>query len=174
MKKKTTVDIYVVMQTHKQYRSFCEVFTSFEEANTKFEELLKYFKLVKRIQPRDWTTKAIPYQIKVSVIEDIILYLCKESKEIEIEDTSTDNDNSVDNIRYFYNKKECIDEMSKFSPFGILYDKIHKRYITVLEVNDEGITTISANHELCTISYFSAKTYFTFLDNRPFGIYEKN
>lgn len=173
MKKKITIDIYVVMQINDKHRSFCYVFTSFEEADAKFEELLKYFKEVKNIQPKGWTTNSIPSQIKVSIIGNITLYLCKESKEIEIEDTSIDNDNSVDNVRYFYNKKECIDEMSKFSPFGILYDKIHKRYITVLEVNDEGITTISANHELCTVSYFSAKIYFTFLDNSPFGIYEK-
>lgn len=175
MKKKTTIDIYSVMQTHTQYRCFCEVFTSFEEADARFKELLKYFKELNKVQPRGWTTETIPSQIKVSVIEDTTLYLCKETKEveIEIEDTSTDNGDSMASIRHFYNKKECIDEMSKFSPFGVLYNKSHKRYVTVLEITDEGITIMSANHEIATISFFSAKSYFTFLDNSPFGISRK-
>lgn len=172
MKKKITIDIYVVMQTNDKHRSFCNVFTSFEEADAKFEELLKYFKEVKNIQPKGWTTNSIPSQIKVSIIGNITLYLCKETKEIEIEQDKS-IDNSTSNLRCFYNKKECIDEMLKFSPFGILYDEINKRYITVLEVCDDGITILSNGNKIITVSYFSAKTYFTFLDNSPFGIYEK-
>ena len=85
MKKKTTIDIYVVMQTHKQYRSFCNVFTSFEEADARFEALLNHYESINKVQPRGWTTETIPSQIKVSIIGDITLYLCKETKEIDIE-----------------------------------------------------------------------------------------
>ena len=176
MKKKIIIDIYTVMQVHKKYRSFCYVFTSFEDANAKFEELLKYFKEVKKVKPEEWITNSIPSQIKVSIIKNIILYLCKETKEIEIEikeDFTKTIDNSTSNLRCFYNKKECIEEMLKFSPFGILYDKINKRYITVLEVCDDGITILSNDNKIITVSYFSAKAYFTFLDNNPFGICEK-
>lgn len=85
MKKKTTIDIYVVMQTHKTHRSFCGVFTSFEEANARFEALLEYFKKFYKVQPKGWTIECLPSQIKVSIIGDITLYLCKETKEINIE-----------------------------------------------------------------------------------------
>lgn len=174
MKKKTTIDIYTVMQVHKEYRSFCNVFTSFEEANAKFEELLNYFKEINKIQPKEWNSKSIPSQIKTFNIGNITLYLCKETKEIEIkEDFTKTINNSVSNFRCFYNKSECIAEMLKFSPFGILYDNANKRYITILEVCDEGITIVSKNNKIITVSYFSAKAYFTFLDNSPFGICEK-
>ena len=76
---KKPIDIYVVMQVHKQYRSFCNVFTSFEEANDRFEMLLAYFEKINETQSRDWTSSNIPSQLKVSVIEDITLYLCKET-----------------------------------------------------------------------------------------------
>ena len=76
---KKPIDVYVVMQVHKQYRSFCNVFTSFEEANDRFEMLLAYFEEINETQSRDWTSSNIPSQLKVSVIEDITLYLCKET-----------------------------------------------------------------------------------------------
>ena len=83
---KKTIDIYVVMQVHKQYRSFCDVFTSFKEANNRFEELFKHFKELNKVTPQGWTTTSIPSQIKVYRIGDITLYLCKESIEIDIKD----------------------------------------------------------------------------------------
>ena len=81
---KKSIDIYVVMQVHKRYRSFCDVFTSFEEANNRFEELLKYFEDVNNVQTKVWSSKDIPSQLKVYVIGDVTLYLCKETKEIDI------------------------------------------------------------------------------------------
>ena len=57
---KKTIDIYVVMQVHKQYRSFCDVFTSFEEANKKFEELFKYFKELMRILLIAYISLSVP------------------------------------------------------------------------------------------------------------------
>lgn len=81
---KKTIDIYVVMQVHKRYRSFCDVFTSFEEANNRFEELLKYFEDVNNVPTKVWSSKNIPSQLKVYVVGDVTLYLCKETKEIDI------------------------------------------------------------------------------------------
>ena len=85
MKKKKTIDIYVVMQVHERYRDFCDVYTSFEEADNRFEQLLKTFEDINNVKAEDWTTPNIPSQIKVSIINDTTLYLCKETKEIDIE-----------------------------------------------------------------------------------------
>ena len=84
MKKKKTIDIYVVMQVHNRCRDFCDVYTSFEEADNRFEQLLKTFEDINNVKAEDWTTPNIPSQIKVSIINDTTLYLCKETKEIDI------------------------------------------------------------------------------------------
>lgn len=81
---KKTIDIYVVMQVHARYRDFCDVYTSFEEADNRFEQLLKTFEDINKVKAEDWTTLNIPSQIKVSIINDTTLYLCKETKEIDI------------------------------------------------------------------------------------------
>ena len=81
---KKSIDIYVIMEVHKRYRSFCDVFTSFEEANNRFEELLKHYEKVKNVPTKVWNSKSIPSQLKVYVIGDVTLYLCKETKEIDI------------------------------------------------------------------------------------------
>lgn len=81
---KKTIDIYVVMQVHERCRDFCDVYTSFEEADNRFEQLLKTFEDINNVKAEDWTTPNIPSQIKVSIINDTTLYLCKETKEIDI------------------------------------------------------------------------------------------
>lgn len=85
MKKKKTIDIYVVMQAHERCRDFCDVYTSFEEANNRFEQLLKTFEDINEVKAEGWTTPNVPSQIKVSIIKSTTLYLCKETKEIDIE-----------------------------------------------------------------------------------------
>ena len=82
---KKTIDIYVVMQVHEQDRDFCDVYTSFEEADNRFEQLLKLFEDINKVKAKGWTTPNVPSQIKVSIIKDTTLYLCKESIEIDIE-----------------------------------------------------------------------------------------
>ena len=85
MKKKNTIDIYVVMQVHERCRDLCDIYTSFEEADNRFEQLLKTFEDINKVKAEGWTTPNVPSQIKVSIIGDITLYLCKETKEIDIE-----------------------------------------------------------------------------------------
>ena len=85
MKKKKTIDIYAVMQVHNRCRDFCDIYTSFEEADNRFEQLLKTFEDINNVKAEDWTTPNIPSQIKASIINDTTLYLCKETKEIDIE-----------------------------------------------------------------------------------------
>ena len=71
-------DVYIVMQVHKNRRSFCDAFASLEKANNRFEELTKYFEDINKVAHRDWTTSSIPSQVRVYIIGDITLYLCKE------------------------------------------------------------------------------------------------
>ena len=95
MKKKKTIDIYVVMQVHERYRDFCDVYTSFEEADNRFEQLLKTFEDINNVKAEDWTIPNVPSQIKASIINDTTLYLCKETKEIDIEVDSNKQSSSI-------------------------------------------------------------------------------
>lgn len=84
MKKKKTIDIYVIMEVHKKYRSFCDVFTSFEEANNRFEELLKSYEYTYDVKANVCNFKGFPSQLKIYIVGAVTLYLCKETKEIDI------------------------------------------------------------------------------------------
>ena len=92
---KKTIDIYTVMQTSKKDRDLCYNFTSFEEANKEFEKLLQMWENVNNIKAKGWTSPAAPYQLKVSRIGDITLYLCKESIEIDIKDDSNKQSSDI-------------------------------------------------------------------------------
>ena len=81
---KKNIDIYTIMQTSEKNRDLCYNFTSFEEANKEFEKLLQMWENVNKVKAKGWTSPAAPYQLKVSRIGDITLYLCKESIEIDI------------------------------------------------------------------------------------------
>lgn len=80
---KKTIDIYTVMQTSKKDRDLCYNFTSFKKANKQFEKFLQMWEKANNVKAKGWTSPAAPYQLKVSRIGDITLYLCKESIDIE-------------------------------------------------------------------------------------------
>lgn len=81
---KKTIDIYTVMQTSKKDRDLCYNFTSFKEANKQFEKFVQMWEKANKVKAKGWTSPAAPYQLKVSRIGDITLYLCKESIEIDV------------------------------------------------------------------------------------------
>ena len=173
MKKKKTIDIYVVMQVHKTHRSFCGVFTSFEEANTRFEILLKNFKKIYKVQPRKWTIECLPSQIKVFIIGDITLYLCKETKEVKIEENIPEPvfENSTveeSNVVPFFSANNCFNETIKHTPFGILKDGLNN-YYTILGITDYGISILDGNHKVSTITFEFANTFLKYTDNTRFG-----
>ena len=90
---KKTIDIYTVMQTSKKDRDLCYNFTSFKEANKQFEKFLQMWEKANNVKAKGWTSPAAPYQLKVSRIGDITLYLCKES--IDIEDNSNKQSSDI-------------------------------------------------------------------------------
>ena len=92
---KKTIDIYTVMQTSKKDRDLCYNFTSFKEANKQFEKFLKMWEKANNVKAKGWTSPAAPYQLKVSRIGDITLYLCKESIGIDIEDDSNKKSSDI-------------------------------------------------------------------------------
>ena len=92
---KKTIDIYTVMQTSKKDRDLCNTFTSFKEANEEFEKLLQMWEKTNKVKAKGWTSPAAPYQLKVSRIGDITLYLCKESIEINIKDDSNKQSSEI-------------------------------------------------------------------------------
>ena len=87
--------IYTVMQTSKKDRDLCYNFTSFKEANKQFEKFLQMWEKANNVKAKSWTSPAAPYQLKVSRIGDITLYLCKESIEIDIEDDSNKQSSEI-------------------------------------------------------------------------------
>ena len=171
MKKKATIDIYVVMQVHNRFRSFCDVFTSFEEADARFEALLKYFKELNKVQPKGWTAKSIPSQIKVSIIGDMTLYLCKETKEIDINKIVSipepifDESNSIS----FFSANNCFTESIKHTPFGMLINK-ENIYLNILDINEYGISIVNDKRKIELISFKEANILFKYADGSPFGI----
>lgn len=168
MKKKATINIYVVMQVHKNYRSFCDIFTSFEEADNRFEELLNYYKHIEKVQPIGWTTETIPYQLKVSIIKDVVLYLCKETKEIDIKIDSKEPIFDEPKFKPFSYADDCIKEMLKHSPFGIVKTK-ENIYCTVLDISEYGITILNDYNKPDRIDFEYASKFIKFLDGSPFG-----
>lgn len=92
---KKTIDIYTVMQTSEKDRALCFNFTSFKEANNQFEKFLKMWEKANKVKAKDWTSPIAPYQLKVSRIGDITLYLCKESIEIDIKDDSNKQSSDI-------------------------------------------------------------------------------
>lgn len=92
---KKTIDIYTVMQTSKKDRDLCFNFTSFKEANKQFEKFVQMWEKTNKVKAKGWTSPAAPYQLKVSRIGDITLYLCKESIEIDIKDDSNKQSSDI-------------------------------------------------------------------------------
>ena len=92
---KKTIDIYTVMQTSEKDRDLCYNFTSFKEANKQFEKFVQMWEKANKVKAKGWTSPAAPYQLKVSRIGDITLYLCKESIEIDIEDDSNKQSSEI-------------------------------------------------------------------------------
>ena len=92
---KKTIDIYTVMQTSKKDRDLCYNFTSFKEANKQFEKFVQIWEKTNKVKAKSWTSPAAPYQLKVSRIGDITLYLCKESIEIDIKDDSNKQSSDI-------------------------------------------------------------------------------
>lgn len=90
---KKTIDIYTVMQTSKKDRDLCYNFISFKEANKQFEKFVQMWEKTNKVKAKGWTSPAAPYQLKVSRIGDITLYLCKES--IDIEDDSNKQSSDI-------------------------------------------------------------------------------
>ena len=92
---KKTIDIYTVMQTSEKDRDLCYNFTSFKEANKQFEKFVQMWEKANNVKAKGWTSPAAPYQLKVSRIGDITLYLCKESIEIDIKADSNKQSSNI-------------------------------------------------------------------------------
>ena len=92
---KKTINIYTVMQTSEKDRDLCYNFTSFKEANKQFEKFLQMWEKANNVKAKGWTSPAAHYQLKVSRIGDITLYLCKESIEIDIKDDSNKQSSEI-------------------------------------------------------------------------------
>ena len=165
---KKTIDIYTIMQASEKDRDLCYNFTSFEEANKEFEKLLQMWENVNKVKAKDWTSPAAPYQLKVSRIGNITLYLCKESIEINIEIDSEEPIFDEPKFRSFFSSYNCFSESVKHSPFGILINK-ENIYLTILDINEYGISVVGDKRKIELISFEDASKLFNYVDGSPFG-----
>lgn len=165
---KKTIDIYTVMQTSEKDRDLCFNFTSFKEANDQFEKFLKMWEKTNNVKAKGWTSPAAPYQLKVSRIGDITLYLCKESIEINIEIDSKEPIFDEPKFRSFFSSYNCFNESVKHVPFGILTNE-ENIYFTILSINNDGISVIGDKGKIDFISFKDASKLFNYVDGSPFG-----
>ena len=165
---KKNIDIYTIMQTSKKDRDLCYNFTSFEEANKEFEKLLQMWENVNKVKAEGWTSPAAPYQLKVSRIGDITLYLCKESIEIDIKVDSKEPIFDEPKFRSFFSSYNCFNESVKHLPFGILTNE-ENIYFTILGINNDGISVIGDKGKIDFISFKDASKLFNYVDGSPFG-----
>ena len=165
---KKNIDIYTVMQTSEKNRDLCYNFISFEEANKEFEKLLQMWENVNKVKAKGWTSPAAPYQLKVSRIGDITLYLCKESIEIDIEIDSNEPIFDEPKFRSFFSSYNCFNESVKHVPFGILTNE-ENIYFTILSINNDGISVIGDKSKIDFISFKDASKLFNYADGNPFG-----
>lgn len=165
---KKTIDIYTVMQTSEKDRDLCYNFTSFKEANKQFEKFLQMWEKTNNIKAKGWTSPAAPYQLKVSRIGDITLYLCKESIEIDIEIDSKEPIFDEPKFRSFFSSYNCFNESVKHVPFGILTNE-ENIYFTILSINNDGISVIGDKGKIDFISFKDASKLFNYVDGSPFG-----
>lgn len=71
----------------------------------------------------------------------------------------------------FKNVNDCMAEMVKHTPFGILKNSSGE-YIPILKYNHGGISVISGCDEIIVETWANALENYTFVDNTPFGIKE--
>ena len=165
---KKTIDIYTIMQISEKDRDLCYNFTSFEEANKEFEKLLQMWENVNKVKAKDWTSPAAPYQLKVSRIGDITLYLCKESIKIDIKVDSEEPIFNEPKFRSFFSSYNCFSESIKHTPFGVLINK-ENIYFTILDINEYGISVVGDKRKIELISFEDASKLFNYVDGSPFG-----
>lgn len=71
----------------------------------------------------------------------------------------------------FKNVNDCMTEMVKHTPFGILKNRSGE-YVPILKYNHGGISVISGCDEIIVETWANALEDLTFVDDTPFGIKE--
>lgn len=68
----------------------------------------------------------------------------------------------------FRSKEECMEELQKHSPFGVIRSIIGKEYYTITYIGNDSIRTNDGSYSFDTVF-----DWYTFYDRSPFGIKEK-
>lgn len=71
--------------------------------------------------------------------------------------------------RPFKDAKECLEEMQKHQPFGLIKSNVDKNFYSILAITSHGCVLIDEN----IISFEHFYKYNTFADGTPFGIEKK-
>lgn len=170
MEKKTTIDIYSVIQVHTKCKCFCDIFISFKEAYDRFNQLYKQLKEVNKVKETNLISNSISSQIKVAIIGNTNLYLFKETKEIDINQIMSVPEPVFDEpkVKPFIGSNDCFKESLKHTPFGILTNK-ENIYLNILDISEYGISIVNDKRKIELISFKEASDIFTYVDGSPFG-----
>ena len=71
------------------------------------------------------------------------------------------------NYRLFKNKDECLAEMMRHKPFGLV--KYYDIFISIISIDDYGVEYLYEK-ELVNLDYSESLRYLKFIDGMPFGI----
>ena len=91
----------------------------------------------------------------------------KETEELIFRDTFVYRIKSEPKYRPFANAEECLKEMSKHTPFGLIKKNVSKAFYCIgsFDIKNIYIGTTQGMH-----SYADSLENFTFVDDTPFGV----
>ena len=97
---------------------------------------------------------------------DMELFCSHENSEITAEEILALELNESD-YRPFKNKNECLAEMMKHKPFGLV--KYYDKFISIISIDYYGVKHLYEK-EFVNLDYSESLRYLKFIDGTPFGI----
>ena len=102
----------------------------------------------------------------ISCTNDMCTFMRSEYREISAEEILALELNKH-NYRPFKNKNECLAEMMKHQPFGLV--KYYDKFISIISIDYYGIEYLYEK-EPVNLDYSESLRYLKFIDGTPFGI----
>lgn len=102
----------------------------------------------------------------ISCTNDMSTFMRSEYREISAEEILT-LELDKHNYRPFKNKDECLAEMMKHKPFGLV--KYYDIFISIISIDDYGVEYLYEK-EPVNLDYSESLRYLKFINGAPFGI----
>ena len=102
----------------------------------------------------------------ISCTNDMCIFMRSEYREISAEEILALELNESD-YRPFKDKNECLAEMMKHKPFGLV--KYYDIFINIISIDDYGVDYLYEKYPV-NLYYSESLRYLKFIDGAPFGI----